>query len=463
MAEALTEAARNYWIEAGSPRSATLRGPSSLAAVINATVNALVEHGIDLSWIQVGRNARLPSSFGLGATPWDIVVAKDEVPLGAIEVMAISGHSASKNLANRIHDLTARAFAVRSSHDYSYLQPQLGLFLMLEQGESTFVQPRLEAALNQFHDEELYDEISYTYYIDEVLREPTAGMTVQRFIDRFARRILARTVGPLDEIAPYLERYREVIDAARGVKKDYSMERVPKRGGQAEVFCAVHKASGIEVAFKRRISPRSTAGARMGREIEISRLLSGHPHVMPVLDFEAGHHWFIMPRATATAEEQILQLRNPQQLQGMIRAVASALAEAHRHGWRHRDVKPSNILLLHGRWTLADWGTARRPRGQTTVAARTGEYIGTPGFAPPELSAGPHNRSVPATDIYSLGRVVAWALTGERPQANIQLLPDREPWRTIVREATHHEIERRPQSIDEFLAIIDREHDRHRS
>ncbi|WP_220040859.1 protein kinase domain-containing protein [Streptomyces sp. NTH33] len=465
MTEALTDAARKYWVDVNNRSYDPLRphilSGRHLASVINATINALVERGIDRSWIQVGHDAYLPGSFGLGKTRWDIVVAKDETPLGAIEFATLSGLSASKNLANRIRELTSQAFSVRSSHDHDGLQPQLGLFIMLEQGESIHVQPRLEEALNQFHNDELYNEIAYTYYADEVLREPKAGMTVQRFVDRFSRRLLARVVGPLEEIPPYLGRYREVVEAARGVKKDYSLDRIPKKGGQAEVFRAVHKASGIDVAFKRRLSPGKKAAVRMGREIEISRMLNGHPHAMPVLDFDAKHHWFVMPLAEATAEEQTLHLKDPKRLHNMIKAVASVLAEAHRHGWRHRDIKPSNILLLHGRWTLADWGTGRRPRGQTTFIGRTGAYIGTLGFAPPELSVKPHD-AVPASDIYSLGRVAAWALTGEWPQANIPLLPTQEPWRTIVREATQHEIERRPQSVDEFLTLIDREHDKHR-
>ncbi|MFJ7067915.1 hypothetical protein [Streptomyces sp. NPDC101115] len=52
-------------------------------------------------------------------------------------------------------------------------------------------------------------------------------------------------VGPLEAIPPYLERYREVIQTAQGLKKDYSLERIPVTGGQAEVFRAVHKASDI--------------------------------------------------------------------------------------------------------------------------------------------------------------------------------------------------------------------------
>lgn len=456
MAGALTAAVRNYWVESDN----WLHSHQSMKSIINSTVDALVERGIDRSWIRTGREASLPASFGLRDTWWDIAVIKDEIPLGAIDFTAQSGLSAKKNLPNRIHEATSRALAVRSSDHNGGLQPQLGLFIMLEQGRSTSVQLRLEAALNQFLDDELYDEVAYTCYSDAELREPSEGMSVQRFVDRFSHRLLARAVGPLEKITPNLERYREVIEAAQGEKKDYSLERVPKRGGQAEVFRGVHKASGIEIAFKRRLSQWTKAGARMGREIEIARILSTHPHVMPVLDFEAQHHWFIMPLADATAEEQFLHLKEPKHLHRMIKAVASALAEAHRYGWRHRDVKPQNILLLHGRWTLADWGTVRRPRGQTTFVGRTGAYIGTPGFAPPELSAGPHDLSVPATDIYSLGRVAAWALTEEWPQANIPLLPAEEPWRTIVKEATQHKIERRPQSIDEFLAIIDREHNK---
>ncbi|WP_165840705.1 PaeR7I family type II restriction endonuclease [Streptomyces scopuliridis] len=216
--------------------------------IVSATIDALVERGVDRSWIQTGNAASLPASFGLRDTRWDIVITKDDVPLGAIEFTAQSGSSAAKNLNNRIHEATSRALAVRSSDHNGGLQPQLGLFIMLEQGGSTSVQPRLEAALNQFLDDELYDEIAYTCYSDVGLREPSEGMSVQRFVDRFSRRLLARAVGPLEEITPNLERYREVIEAARGEKKDYSLERVPKRGGQAEVLrggCTKRQASRL--------------------------------------------------------------------------------------------------------------------------------------------------------------------------------------------------------------------------
>ncbi|MEV0966383.1 PaeR7I family type II restriction endonuclease [Streptomyces sp. NPDC049910] len=170
MTEALMDETRRYWVDANNRSYDPLQSRArwNLTSVVNATVNALVERGIDRSWIQVGRDARLPGSFGLGKTHWDIVITKGETPLGAIEFTTLPGLSASKNLANRIHDLTSRAVSVRS-HDHGGPEPLLGLFIMLEQGESINVQPRLEEALNQFHNDEFYDEIAYTSYVDEPL------------------------------------------------------------------------------------------------------------------------------------------------------------------------------------------------------------------------------------------------------------------------------------------------------
>jgi serine/threonine protein kinase len=178
---------------------------------------------------------------------------------------------------------------------------------------------------------------------------------------------------------------------------------------------------------------------------------------MPILDFDTDHTWFVMPWAEATAEDRQELLQEPAQLRALVNALASVLSTAHEHDWLHRDIKPSNILCLDGRWTLADWGIVCRPRGQTTKAGRTGLYIGTEGFAAPELSETPHEATA-SSDIYSIGRVIAWALTGELPRTNLPLLLPPGPWRSIVRAATHQDPHRRPQTVGELLALIDREH-----
>jgi hypothetical protein len=286
--------------------------------------------------------------------------------------------------------------------------------------------------------------------------------TVSGFPVYEARRIPARHPAPQAAAppAPGQSAYDAVRRTAHGERRDYACPREPvPDGGQADVFRATHKPTGTIVALKKlhQRYPAERQVARMRREIEIGQLLSGHPHAMPILDFSADHTWFVMPWAEATAEDRRELLREPAQLHALVIALASVLATAHDHGWLHRDIKPSNILRLDGCWTLADWGIVRRPRGQTTKVGRTGLYIGTEGFAAPELSEIPHEATA-SSDIYSIGRVIAWALTGELPRTNLPLLPPPGPWRSIVRATTHQDPQRRPQTVRDLLALIDREH-----
>ncbi|MGY5051658.1 hypothetical protein ACWDE0_39680 [Streptomyces sp. 900105755] len=82
--------------------------------------------------------------------------------------------------------------------------------------------------------------------------------------------------------------YVEVRRLARGVKKDYALEKFPLpdgKGGMGIVHEAVHKATKTVVAFKKPRSLRENLTARMLREIEVAQRLGTNRHVMPVLDF----------------------------------------------------------------------------------------------------------------------------------------------------------------------------------
>ncbi|MFJ3099134.1 AbiJ-related protein [Streptomyces hydrogenans] len=257
--------------------------------------------------------------------------------------------------------------------------------------------------------------------------------------------------------------YEAVRSQACGDPKAYRRKKDPlPAGNQADVFEATHKNTGVTVAMKqlRAKIPAGMKAARMKREIEAGTALAGHPHAMPILDHAANHTWFVMPWADETAEKHSEALKDPKQLRPLIDALTSVLAEAHRLGWIHRDIKPPNILLLNGQWVLADWGIVRRPAGQTTKVGRTAAVggVGTEGFTAPELFTHPDERPQPSSDIYSVGRMIAWALTGEKPMANKELLPAPGPWRNIVRAATQEDPSRRPQSISELTALIEREH-----
>ncbi|MFI8521004.1 serine/threonine-protein kinase [Streptomyces sp. NPDC085481] len=258
---------------------------------------------------------------------------------------------------------------------------------------------------------------------------------------------------------PSADNYAEVRRLARGVRQDYALEKFPLPGGQGGmgiVHEAVHKATGTVVAFKKPLSLRENRTARMRREIEVAQKLGANRHVMPVLDFSPRAEWFVMPMAQNTAEHLQPELqRDPIALRALVDAVASALADAHRLDYLHRDIKPANILHLDGRWVLGDWGIVRRPRGQTTNPKRTGTEIGTVEFGAPELSIAPHN-ATPASDIYSLGRVIGWLLTGLPPEVNVPLLPSG-PWRGVVRRCTYRDPHQRPQTIADFLDVVEQE------
>ncbi|MGW1249544.1 AbiJ-related protein [Streptomyces sp. NPDC002535] len=260
---------------------------------------------------------------------------------------------------------------------------------------------------------------------------------------------------------PTPDRYAAIRAQAKGDRNDYSRARLPHPdSNQADVFESTHKATGARVAVKQlhgKYPPEGRA-ARMRREIEVGIALDGHPHTMPILDRGPDFTWFVMPWAETTAEDHHAELQDPARLKHLVNALTSALEPAHLAGWIHRDIKPPNILRLDGQWVLADWGAVRRPPGQTTKIGRTRMGIGTEGFAAPETYAAHQGRPEATSDIYSVGRVIAWALTGQIPLANVELLPPAPgPWRNIVRAATHHDPSRRPQTIADLAALIERE------
>jgi eukaryotic-like serine/threonine-protein kinase len=221
------------------------------------------------------------------------------------------------------------------------------------------------------------------------------------------------------------------------------------QGSYATVFSAEHRITGETVALKRAKAGRMAA-ARIKREIEAQQSLARHPNIMPILDHDPAFLWYTMP----VARGALITLRkelDEDSFASIILDLADALAVAHQQNMVHRDVAPTNILALEGsrpggsRWVIADWGMVSLPFARPSQRlTRTGVAMGTAGFDAPELSENPSAASA-STDVYSLGRVVAWFLTGTWPRSGRLLLPDGPAlrWRVFVRNCTEEAIEQR--------------------
>src|SRR5204862_5785414 len=126
--------------------------------------------------------------------------------------------------------------------------------------------------------------------------------------------------------------------------------------------------------------------------------------------------------------------------------VCSGLAQLHRQGLVHRDVKPGNIIFVHGRAKLADIGlVSAHGEGRT--------FVGTEGYIPPE---GP---GAPAADLYALGVVLYEASTGLSPERfpdvpSSWLMADTGDdaleFHEVVLKAGEGQRERRHQSVEEL-------------
>jgi serine/threonine-protein kinase len=176
-------------------------------------------------------------------------------------------------------------------------------------------------------------------------------------------------------------------------------------GGFAEVFEAI---SGDQVAVAKLIPKQPGAH----RELLFENL-AGARNVVPILDRgEYDDNWVIvMPRANRSLRENLREGALPlAQALIVMRDVAQALKDIHDHAV-HRDIKPDNILLLNGRWCLADFGIARYAEAST--APDTRKFSLSPPYAAPEQWLFQHATS--AADVYALGITIYEALSGERP------------------------------------------------
>jgi serine/threonine protein kinase len=217
--------------------------------------------------------------------------------------------------------------------------------------------------------------------------------------------------------------------AALSVVGDYRLEALLGEGAMGAVYRAVKASTGRVVALKvlsRQVVGRAGFRVRFHREVRaMSRLV--HPNVVRYLAAgeASGHVYLAMELVGGGSVADRVKRSGPMTVADAMAvgvAAAKALEFAHQNQFVHRDVKPDNLLLTaDGRVKLADMGLAKATDDSDVNLTGTGTGMGTPHYAPVEQIRDA-KRADGRSDLYALGGVIYFALTGHPPFAGSNFL-----------------------------------------
>lgn len=263
-----------------------------------------------------------------------------------------------------------------------------------------------------------------------------------------------------------LDHVSEVSDEPDLGGTKYRLVRRLGRGGMGSVYAAEDTELGREVAIK--VSSGADASSelceRLRREARIIARLE-HPAIVPVHDLGAlpdGRLYYVMKlvrgeRLDAWAARQSDERTAVRLFQRIVEAVAFA----HARGILHRDLKPENVMVGEfGEALVMDWGIAKEltaapsragevdVEAHPTGATGAGAVLGTPAYMPPEQARGDLDALGPRSDVYGLGALLYFLLSGQAP------FPDGTPRVATAQPAALHGV--RPSLPPALVAVCDR-------
>ena len=205
----------------------------------------------------------------------------------------------------------------------------------------------------------------------------------------------------------------------------YELAQLIGRGGMGEVWLAHDSRNDREVAIKLLAKQALTdpeLQERFRRECKLAGQIR-HSHILPVWDYAvAGRPYIVMPYIEDGTDLATILKKGPiepERAVNIVRQVASALDAAHRKGLRHRDVKPSNVMVEPDgddeQVLLFDWGIAQPiDTSGAPPVTRLDQLVGTPAYIAPERLG---DRVTPdhRADVYSLAVVLFECLAGYKP------------------------------------------------
>lgn len=245
----------------------------------------------------------------------------------------------------------------------------------------------------------------------------------------------------------------------------YQVERHVGQGGNGHVFVATdgcHRFAAKVLDFKLREDEEKIK--RFKYEIEGLKGMD-HPNVVSIWgsgETVAGMPFYIMPLAKMSLRDFIGSDANLDQRERMARELLAGVKALHDHGIIHRDIKPENILIIDDHAVVADIGIAHF-NDIDTVLTQKGERLANFSYAAPEQRG---KNPIPARtmDIYSCAVVIHELFTGEFLQGIggtliSSLSAEMGNWDKAIESAMNNDPANRPQTIDEFLAVVDEKHE----
>ncbi|RYZ03424.1 MAG: hypothetical protein EOO73_27910 [Myxococcales bacterium] len=205
----------------------------------------------------------------------------------------------------------------------------------------------------------------------------------------------------------------------------YSLLREIGGGGMGRVFEAQHRLlrrrTAIKVIAQEQASPEQLH--RFDLEAKTTSELR-HPNTVVVFDYgrtQSGDFYYAMEYVHGITWDELVQRHGAQpaaRVRHLLVQACGALSEAHGLGLVHRDVKPTNLMLgVHGGLfdfvKVLDFGLVRVTRGGARGLSKQGALLGTPRYMAPEAFAS--SQSGPRADLYALGCVAYYLLSGHEP------------------------------------------------
>jgi serine/threonine-protein kinase len=223
---------------------------------------------------------------------------------------------------------------------------------------------------------------------------------------------------------------RMAFDARREAEQlgAYTLKKKLGEGGMGEVWLAEHRLLKRPCAVKfirAELAAEVTTAARFEREVRAMTALT-HFNTVRIFDYgssDDGSFYYVMEYLDGPTLDRLVKDRGPlapERAVYLLRQLCGALAEAHGAGMVHRDLKPGNILVaaLGGQKDVAkllDFGLVQDHSATTADdrITRAGTVLGTPSYMCPEQAGG--EPVDPRGDVYSLGAVAFFMLTGRPP------------------------------------------------